>query len=323
MRRETPNLDWLRVFAETAATESFVVAATRLSVTPGAVSQRIKALESFLRVELFQRYSQGVKLTEAGRRYAQRISPALDLLVTATSEIASSGGAKTIRITILPALAQLWLGPRMEDFHARHPNMNVEIWADATVVDMRTSNFDIAIRYGQPPFPGCEHRALFFDELVPVASPKLVHAADVDRIGLPIGAPLMLDTFWEHDFADWLNRTGQIRPETLNTQTFSLYSMTVDATVQGRGFVIGHTALIGGLLDEGKLQQLSSMRIPANNQFYLLVKSGSPLSEAAETFLNWILEQAKVVEEKRVKDVAKPDNNADDGGPEVGNPSPF
>ena len=45
MLRETPNLDWLRVFAETAATESFALAATRLNVTPGAVSQRIKALD--------------------------------------------------------------------------------------------------------------------------------------------------------------------------------------------------------------------------------------------------------------------------------------
>ncbi|MCG6116317.1 MAG: LysR substrate-binding domain-containing protein [Mesorhizobium sp.] len=303
MLRETPNLDWLRVFAETAATESFVEAAARLSVTPGAVSQRIKALESFLRVELFQRYPQGVKLTEAGRRYAKRISPALDLLLSATREIASTGGPKTVRITILPALAQLWLGPKMDDFYSHHANTNIEIWADATVIDMRTSNFDIAIRYGQPPFPGCEHRALLFDELVPVASPKLVSATNADHIGLPTGAPLMLDIYWEHDFTDWLNRTSQIRPEKLSTQTFSLYSMTVDAAVQGSGFMVGHTALIGGLLREGRLQQLSDLRVPSNNQFYLLTKSGTPLSEAAESFVAWVLGQAKTSETGQPEDV--------------------
>lgn len=309
MLRETPNLDWLRVFAETAATESFVLAAARLSVTPGAVSQRIKALEAFLRVELFQRYPQGVKLTEAGRRYAQRISPALDLLVSATREIASTGGPKTIRMSILPALAQLWLGPRMENFYSLHANMNVEIWADATVIDMRTSNFDIAIRYGQPPFPGCEYRALLFDELVPVASPKLMMTTDADHLGLPIGAPLMLDIYWEHDFTDWLNRTSQIRPEKLSTQTFSLYSMTVDAAVQGSGFMIGHTALIGGLLEEGKLQQLSRLRVPSNNQFYLLTKSGAPLSEAAETFVTWVLEQAKAGQAQPLPGASGPESD--------------
>lgn len=296
MLREAPNLDWLRVFAETAATESFALAAMRLGVTPGAVSQRIKALESFLRVNLFQRYPQGVKLTEAGKRYAQRIAPALDQLLLATREITSVGTAQTVRVTILPALAQLWLGPRMESFHALETGTAVEIWADANIVDLRTSNFDIAIRHGRPPFPGCEHRQLFFDELVPVASPRLIEAAGQDERGLPIGAPLMIDTYWQHDFTDWLGRTGQPWPEKLGTQTFTLYSMAVDATVKGGGFTVGHTALIGELLEQGHLQALSEMRVPSNNQFYLLTKSAVPLSEAAEVFVEWLLRQAGSVE---------------------------
>jgi len=293
MLRETPNLDWLRVFAETAATESFALAAIRLGVTPGAVSQRIKALESFLNVDLFQRYPQGVKLTEAGKRYAQRVSPALDQLITATREITSPGSVKTVRITILPALAQLWLGPRMEEFHALDTNTTVEIWADANVVDLRTSNFDIAIRHGKPPFPGCDYHEMFFDELVPVASPHLIETAERDERGLPIGAPLMIDTYWEHDFTDWLGRTGQTRPAALHTQTFSLYSMTVDATLQGRGFMIGHTAMMQNLFKEGKLKPLSDQRVPSVNQFYLLTKSAVPLSDAAQTFVDWVLAQAK------------------------------
>ncbi|MBA4753048.1 MAG: LysR family transcriptional regulator [Sphingopyxis sp.] len=293
MLRETPNLDWLRVFAETAATESFALAATRLNVTPGAVSQRIKALEAFLQIDLFQRYPQGVRLTEAGKRYAQRVSPALDQLVTATREITSAGSAKSVRVTILPSLAQLWLGQRMEEFHALETNTTVEIWADPTVIDLRTSSFDMAIRYGKPPFPGCDYRELFFDELVPVASPKLIETLERDEQGLPIGASLMLDPFWEHDFTDWLARTGLTPPAALKTQTFSLYAMTVDATLQGRGFMIGHTALIGELLRTGQLQTLSDRRVPSKNQFYLLTKSATPLSAAAETFVAWLLEQAK------------------------------
>lgn len=292
MLREMPNLDWLRVFAETAATESFALAAIRLGVTPGAVSQRIKALESFLRVNLFQRYPQGVKLTEAGKRYAQRVSPALDQLMAATREITATGSVKTVRITILPALAQLWLGPRMEEFHALDTNTTVEIWADANIIDLRTSNFDMAIRYGKPPFPGCEYQPLFFDELIPVASPKLIETGKLDERGLPIDAPLMVDTYWEHDFTDWLGRTDQAPRGKQNTQTFSLYSMVVEATLQGRGFMVGHTTLIGELLDEGKLVPLSDMRVPANNQFYLLTKSAAPLSDAAATFVTWLLGQA-------------------------------
>ncbi len=134
MSRDLPNLDWLRVFSATAATESFALAALRLGVTPGAVSQRIKALEAFLGVSLFQRYPQGVKLTEAGKRYAQRVRPSLEQLTLATQEITSTQTARAVRLTILPALAQLWLGSRMDLFHKLHTNATVEIWADPVVI---------------------------------------------------------------------------------------------------------------------------------------------------------------------------------------------
>lgn len=292
MPRELPNLDWLRVFAATAATESFALAAGELNVTPGAVSQRIKALEAYLGVELFQRYPQGVRLTVLGRRYAQHVLPSLERLMAATREIVSPDSAKSVRVTALPALAQLWLGSRIEEFHKAHANTTIEIWADPAIVDLRSSNFDVAIRYGRPPFPGCDHRALLFDELVPVAAPSLLRSATVDEQGLPIGMPLFLDTYWTNDFDDWLRHTGHSRPTNLVTHTFSLYSMVIEATLSGRGFMVGHTSVVSDLIDEGRLQPLSDRRVTAGNQFYLLTKAASPLTEIAAAFVDWIVDQA-------------------------------
>ena len=293
MRRELPNLDWLRVFAATATTQSFVLAADLLLVTPGAVSQRIKSLESFLGIELFRRHAKGVELTEAGRRYARRVLPALHQLTEATREIASVGTAQIVRLTVLPALAQIWLGPRLDAFHALHPHISVELWADATVVDLRTSHFDLALRYGNPPFPGCDHRDLFFDELVPVASPALIESSRIDAYGLPEGVPLIVDLYWAQDFEYWLSEGGITRPKELNTQTFSLYSMALDAAVRGRGYMIGHTSLIGDYLRRGELQLLSQRRVPARHQFHLLTKSAVPLSDAAAAFAGWLLKEAQ------------------------------
>lgn len=292
MPRELPNLDWLRVFAATAATESFALAAGELSVTPGAVSQRIKALEAYLGIELFQRYPQGVRLTEVGRSYAQSVLPPLELLRMATREILSPESAKSIRLTALPALAQLWLGPRMGEFHRAHANTTIEIWADPTIVDLRTSNFDVAIRYGRPPFPGCDYRELLFDELVPIASPSLLRSSTLDEQGFPIGMPLFLDSYWANDFDDWLRHTGHVRPADLVTHTFSLYSMVIEATLNGRGFMVGHTSVVSDLIDEGRLQPISERRAPATNQFYLLTKAASTPSDISAAFIDWVLDQA-------------------------------
>ena len=292
MPRELPNLDWLRVFASAATSESFALAASELSVTPGAVSQRIKALEAFLDVELFTRYAQGVRLTEAGRRYAQRVLPPLEQLIAATRDAMAAEDASIVRLTILPALAVLWLGLRIGQFHAAHPGVAIEMGADAAVVDLRGSNFDVAIRYGQPPFAGCDHHALFSDALVAVAAPEVLRSTPRDAQGLPIGLPLMLDTYWAQDFDTWLNHVGHATPANLVTQTFSLYSMAVEATVQGRGFMIGHIGLVGDLIRRGKLQPLSDRRMPLTKQYYLLTKAGSPLSPTAWAFVDWVLDQA-------------------------------
>lgn len=289
-------MDWLRVFAASAANENFVLAARKLGVTPGAISQRIKALEEFLDVVLFERRVRGVRLTEIGRRYAARVVPALDQISTATREIASAEDSRPIRLTILPALAQLWLGPRMARFDAPYGSASIEVWADAAVHDLRTSNFDIAIRHGRPPFAGCDHRELFYDKLVPVASPVLLKKCEVDKHGLPVDAPLMLDSHWRHDFEYWLTKTGKTRPRGVVTQSFSLYSMMVEAALNGLGFMVGHTALIGNLIAQGRLVPLSDKRVPSTNQFYLLTREGQPLSEFAESFMRWILSEAALDE---------------------------
>jgi LysR family transcriptional regulator, glycine cleavage system transcriptional activator len=293
MHRDLPSLDWLRVFAATAETESFALAAFRLGVTPGAVSQRIKALEAFLGIKLFDRYSQGVKLTEVGRRYAKRVLPHIDQLSMATREILPDTGTRSIRVTMLPALAQLWLGPRMDRFHTLYNNTTVEIWADATVIDLPDSNFDVAIRYGNPPFPGCNHAPFLRDEMVPVASPECFERYDNDERRIIEEATLILDTYWDEDFSDWLTETNH-PPVKASTRTFSLYSMVIDATLNGQGFAMGHAPLVRDLIQSGRLKALSDQWVPTAKSFHLLTKGSRPLSEAAETFVDWITKEANV-----------------------------
>lgn len=157
---------------------------------------------------------------------------------------------------------------------------------------MRTANFDIAIRYARPPFSGCDCRPFLADDMVPVAAPSLIDSAEFDAQGLPIGVPLMLDTYLSSDFDDWLRLTGHNRPPGLTAQNFSLYSMAVEATLNGRGFMMGHTSLIADLLAEGRLQPLSDKWVSAPNQFYLLTRTGVPLTPIAQDFVDWLLLEA-------------------------------
>jgi LysR family transcriptional regulator, glycine cleavage system transcriptional activator len=296
MPRDLPNLDWVRVFVSAAASESFATAASELGVTPGAVSQRVKALEAHLGVELFRRHARGVTLTDVGARYFQRVSPLVERLAAA-APIRPSPKRKLVRLTILPALTQLWLGPRMHEFHVLHPEITVEISADLAVIDLETSDYDLALRYGRPPFAGRDHIPLFVDELVPVAAPSLAKACRLDGQGLPIGVPLLLDTYWTHDFEVWLGEGGGSLKRVPAMQAFSLYSMVVEAAVNGRGFAIGHTSLVSDHVAAGRL--LSQRRVLAERQFFLLRRAGAPLSDAAAAFSDWLTATAQPLAARR------------------------
>ena len=152
------------------------------------------------------------------------------------------------------------------------------------------------MRYANPPFPGCDHQPFLVDAMVPVAAPALLATAVRDASGLPVGVPLMLDTYWKDDFDDWLRATGCARPAGLKTQTFSLYSMVIEATLAGRGFMVGHTSLVADLVAEGRLVALSDRRVATSTQFHLLTRSGAPLSDTAQAFVDWSLDQARLTE---------------------------
>jgi hypothetical protein len=67
MTYRLPPLNALRAFEAAARHLSFKAAAGELRVTPGAISQQVRSLESILGVKLFDRVHQGLMLTEAGR----------------------------------------------------------------------------------------------------------------------------------------------------------------------------------------------------------------------------------------------------------------
>src|SRR5215472_15995691 len=69
MVRRLPPLNALKAFEAVARSNSVTRAAEELSVTQGAVSQQVKALEATLGVNLFNRERQRLKITPAGRDY--------------------------------------------------------------------------------------------------------------------------------------------------------------------------------------------------------------------------------------------------------------
>lgn len=98
MTYRLPPLNSLKAFEAAARNRSFKVAATELGVTAGAVSQLVKKLELALSVELFIRLRSGLKLTQKGQEYFERVENIFELITDATDYIAPDHNGRKFSI---------------------------------------------------------------------------------------------------------------------------------------------------------------------------------------------------------------------------------
>jgi LysR family glycine cleavage system transcriptional activator len=99
-----PPLNGLRAFEAAARHLSFRGAADELCVTPGAVSQLVKALETALGVALFRRSARAIALTAEGRKYLPSVRRAFEEIAEATEATAPGLPGRKLRLGIAPQL---------------------------------------------------------------------------------------------------------------------------------------------------------------------------------------------------------------------------
>ena len=119
-----PPLDSLRFFEAAARHQGFARAAEELGVTPAAVAHRVRMLEKYLDVPLFNRRHRGVRLNRRGRAYLKEVQRIL-AEVHGVSE-RQRRWPRRVRIVSVEAVAEKWLVPRLASFKAANPGVAIE-----------------------------------------------------------------------------------------------------------------------------------------------------------------------------------------------------
>ncbi|WP_377190724.1 LysR substrate-binding domain-containing protein [Ruegeria meonggei] len=291
-----PPLTTLSAFEAAARHLSFKNAAEELSVTPGAVSHQIKALEGDLDTVLFQRKHRGVDLTEDGKALYEALSSSFGRIskVLATIRDRTSGGKVTVGSTT--AVAALWLSPAVIRFWRDRPEVNVDQLSQDRPFRDRP-DVDFFIRYGQDSDPNLSHTPLFRDHLVPVASPELA-----ERL---IGASLETlaaerlihldseDRSWT-TWPEWFRQLGCNDTIPIESRVNS-YSVALQLARKGAGLALGWQRLIQPMLQSGKLVAVGPHHLTAPKQFYLVGRPDEELSDSARALKTWILQEVENV----------------------------
>lgn len=141
----------MEAFVLVVDTGSFSAAARRLNVGQPAVSKLVAQLEERLGVKLLVRTTRGLTATEAGLNYYERARRSIEEADEAESAARGAGSGLTGRLRICGAVtfARIHLMPRLPEFLARHPELEMEVVLDDRNIDLVQEGIDVALRMGQ------------------------------------------------------------------------------------------------------------------------------------------------------------------------------
>ena len=130
---------------------SFSAAARRLNVGQPAVSKLVAQLEDRLGVKLLVRTTRGLTATEAGLNYYERARRSIEEADEAELAARGAGSGLTgkLRVGAAVTFARIHLMPRIPEFLARHPDLEMEVVLDDRNIDLVQEGIDVALRMGR------------------------------------------------------------------------------------------------------------------------------------------------------------------------------
>jgi DNA-binding transcriptional LysR family regulator len=162
------------VLAAVVESGSFVKAAEVLGLSASGVSRAVSRLEARIGVRLLDRTTRALHLTDEGRHFYDRVAPHLDGIEEAA--IITSGSSKTVRgrlrVNVDPFFSRLVLAPRLADFIARYPDLEIELLTRDELGDLVTEGVDVAVRFGPQPTSSLVSRLLLETRILTVAAPS-------------------------------------------------------------------------------------------------------------------------------------------------------
>ncbi|KVE38959.1 transcriptional regulator GcvA [Burkholderia sp. BDU5] len=288
--RQLPMLNALRVFEAAARYESFSRAADELSVTHGAVSHQIRALEAELGVQLFVRHGKRLTLTDAGGRYAQQVRAALTLIADATRDIRASDRDKRLVVSTLPSFAARWITPRIGPFIERHPEIDLELRASDALVDFARDDVDIAIRFGYGVYPGLYVEPILDETFFPVCAPTLNGGVLPETPADLARYPLLRsdDELWR----PWFDAAGlDTLTEPKRGVLYQDSSNLLQAAIDGQGIALVRRSLAVPDLAAGRIVRLFDIAGPSPWHYFFVCPPSLAQTPRVQAFRTWLLEE--------------------------------
>ena len=255
------NIRATEYFEAVARLGTVTKAAAELGISPSAVSQQIRLLETQFGVKLFRREKRRLILTLDGDRLFQTTSQAFGAIRNARSAISRQRYMRNLTIRVSPSFGVRWLGPRIAGFASENSDWNFRIDATPDFTAFDTEVVDLDLRYGLGEWPGLTVNKVMHDFVIPLCSPDyLAELKNVsDDPAEQIRKANLIDsvkTLFRWDL--WLASNRIEIPDLVYPFRFDRSSMSIEFAKQGGGLALDSVILCLPELKSGELVPFST-----------------------------------------------------------------
>ena len=290
-RRFLPSIASLRALEAVERLGSASAAAQELSLTQGAVSRQLQALEKQMGLQMILRDGKKLNLTDPARAYAAETRQALQQIAHASLRLQERPTGGKLNLAILPAFGMRWLMPRLPDFARRFPDITINMGTELVPFNFATQSYDAALHYGSIDWPGTDRLLLRHEKMVPVCAPALAdgsqHPSDV------LSHPLMHIQTRPDAWADWLAANDVTAPDPFPGTIYDQYSTIIQAALHGLGIALVPDYLAELELASNRLRAPFGPPADARGAYYLVWPRERSADPALKRFRDWLAGQAQ------------------------------
>lgn len=295
--RHLDQLLAMRVFVRVVEAGTFTNAADSMDMPKPTVTKLIQGLEAHLRVKLLNRTTRRVTVTPDGAAYYERITRLLGELEDIESNLANAQSSPKgkLRVDVGGTLARLILIPALPAFHARYPDIQLELGVTDRPVDLISDNVDCVIRGGALTDLSLVARLVGKFQFLSCAAPGYLKA-----YGKPRHPRELAET---HRVATYMSaRTGRALPLHYEKKGEAIevegrYVLAVNesnahlaAGVAGMGVIQTFGFMAQPYLDSGELELVLQDWVQPQHPMYVVYPPNRHLSAKVRVFVDWVAE---------------------------------
>ena len=235
------------------------------------------------------RRNPGLELTDAGRRYADRVERVLEELRRAGEALTGEG--LPLRISALESFSSKWLVPHLPDFRARHPEIAVEIEATLRYADFARDPVDVAIRFGEGPWEGLHGEPIVDLDYFPVCSPSLRDGEAPLREPADLAAHVLIHvTQVPSAWDDWLRKNELAGLRTRGDVHFDHVAIALSAAESGQGVALSSRVLCAQELADGRLCIPFELPLRSAATYHLVCRPEGLEDPRIAALRDWLIE---------------------------------